>query len=187
MPAKRYKRKKRVRAEVTPGGRHAIAGIDPGGTSGLFVGVVTIEETMKKTALTLDSELWFTQHFEGNFLEQAIEITDEVRAWIARVNMAGVSLDNVHVVFEDWDTGRPQHGREIVSAWIAAATHALLCEGLNAPIKDDQVGYATASQAKSYAKNGRLNLWGIYELTKGMPHARDASRHWALEVNRLVG
>lgn len=185
--AKRVKKRPPAasKTRALPSGRHAVIGIDPGGTTGLFCAAVELQPTMKKTVATLE-HTWMDQ-ITGDYLEQAAQIASVTRDVIAQANMDGVALSSFHVVFEDWDTGRVNPGRELQSVWVMAAAGALLLEGRNGPLKRDQVSFQYAAQAKGYATDQRLKLWGLYDLTKGKPHARDASRHWALRVNQLVG
>lgn len=181
---KRYKKRKLI---VPAADRYAVAAIDPGGTTGVFGSVVTPLDDMKTTCwMSVKAGEPLLGQVEGDFRTQASAIANTLRDWFARWTFDYVAPANHIVVFEDWDTGRPNPGREIVSAWIAAGIDCLLTEGLNPILKPDQMVYQTASQAKGYATNERLKLWKLYELTVGKPHARDASRHWATKVNAII-
>lgn len=177
-------RKRRKLAEVAPEGRHAIAAVDPGGTTGVFCGVVALRPMMKETVTGIE-EHWQGQ-LTGDFRTQAAAIANTLRDWFAKQAIDYVAPENHHLVIENWDTMRKEPGREIVSAWIAAGLDCLLTEGLNPVFKPEQVTYFMAGQAKGYATNTRLKLWNLYDLTKGERHARDASRHWATKVNQLI-
>lgn len=150
---------------------------------------------MKETARSIvghrppfgeDREVFIGQ-VSGDFRTQAGAIANTLRDWFASWSLDYVAPANHHVVIENWDTMRQKQGRQIISAWIAAGLDCLLTEGVNGPLKPEQITYYNASQAKQYATNERLKLWNLYDLTTGKPHARDASRHWATKVNELVG
>lgn len=185
---KRIKKKVVRTNRVLATDRHAVAAIDPGGTSGVFCGLVELRFTMKETTLEgfVEDRSWYGQ-VSGNFRDQAAAISNSVRAWFAEQALSYVAPANHHVVIEDWDTMRKSPGRELISVWIAAGIDCLLTEGLNPLLKEDQITYFRAAQAKGYATDERLKLWKLYNLTRGKPHARDASRHWATKVNQIVG
>jgi hypothetical protein len=191
MP-KRYKKKKHALNRVLPEDRHAVAAIDPGGTSGVFAAIVTPRGSMKETCQEVFRPEWETRNeiflgqLSGDFRTQAAAIANTLRDWFASWTLDYVAPVNHHVVIEDWDTHRQQPGREIISAWIAAGVDCLLTEGINPILKPEQITYFYATQAKHYATNERLKLWNLYSLTTGKPHARDASRHWATRVNQII-
>lgn len=181
-------RRRRVRAKVAPEGRHAIAAVDPGGTTGVFCAVAELRPTMRETAKGIelkDSKGWCGQ-ITGDFRSQAAAISNSLRDWFSLQTMDYVAPGNHHLVIENWDTMRKDPGREIISVWIAAGIDCLMTEGLNPIFKPEQVTYFMAGQAKGYATDTRLKLWDMYDLTKGKRHSRDASRHWATKVNQLV-
>lgn len=190
MP-KRYRKRKTPTNVIGPEGRHAVAAIDPGGTTGVFCAVAELRGSMLKTAGYVagtfeDESHGWCGEITGDFRSQAAAITNSLRDWFALQTMDYVAPENHHVVIENWDTMRKEPGREIVSAWIAAGIDCLLTEGLNPIFKPEQITYFMAGQAKGYATNTRLKLWGLDALTIGKRHSRDASRHWATKVNQLV-
>lgn len=184
--AKRFKKKAAPANKVLSSDRHAVAAVDPGGTTGLFAAVVVPGSTMKQTMLeNIELPVELSQ-CTGDFREQAKLLSEWIKNWFAGLTLDYVAPSNHHVVIENWDTMRKDPGREIISAWIAAGLDCLLTEGMNGPLSPEQITYFMAGQAKGYATNDRLKLWKLHDLTKGKPHARDASRHWCTRVNQLI-
>lgn len=189
MAKKRFKKKAVKLNKILASDRYAVAAVDPGGTSGVFACVVdNASRTMKETAQGVaenETEILIGQ-ITGDFRTQASEIATVLKDWYASQAMDYVAPANHYLVIENWDTMRKNPGREIISAWIAAGLDCLMTEGLNPIFTPEQITYFNAGQAKAYATNERLKLWNLYDLTRGKPHARDASRHWATRVNQLI-
>lgn len=69
----------------------------------------------------------------------------------------------------------PRAGRSAFPA--AGRVTRELIDELQASDLADRVMLRSASQVKPWATNDRLRAAGLWDLGKGMPHARDAARH----------
>lgn len=164
-----------AKAEVIREGRHAVFAVDPGGTSGIAAGYVDLKSTLKETLLGIERRK--AVEIEGAWKVQAHQIAEAMEKFQFGANVeTGLSLDRIHFVFEDFVLRMPATTTNLTSIWVAAA--AVILFGRD-------VTWQTASDAKSKATNERLKLWGLWEV--GSEHKRDAWRHFALYVDRLMG
>lgn len=153
---------------------HAIFTCDPGGTSGIAAGYITPSSTLKQTLLT--ATRLRSIEVTGDYMEQGQAIAECMIRFDRAARDRGCV--NIHFAFEDFILRRRQAGGatgNLTSCWVAAAATALA--GFD-------VHWQQPSEAKSFASNDRLKLWGLY--TVGSEHERDAWRHFAVRANRVV-
>ncbi len=151
--------------------------IDPGDTTGVFAGYVQPQTTRVETLKTLSNRK-ATEVF-GAFDDQARELAEIVQRFYAVAQIAGIAADDIAVAIEDFQS-RPNSGVvRLTSCWVAAATVVLLPPTIAASVTWQQ-----PSDAKNLATNERLRDWGLWEV--GSEHRRDAARHFALRVDRIV-
>lgn len=171
--------------------KHAVLAIDPGGTSGVAAGYVQLGSTFKETVKTLEHNKAI--EVKGEWLDQAVQLAHIMDRFVFTANVENlVPLDNIHIVVEDFVLRRRQQGGatgNLTSIWVAAAAvamHLNVAPWDGAPMLAERanVEWQQASQAKGFATNERLKMWGLWEV--GSEHKRDAWRHWAVKVNKLV-
>lgn len=179
---------------------HAVMGVDPGGTSGVAGCYVRLGETMRETMAEGVSRAKAVE-VEGDWLSQSQAIANMMVRFMFTANVENeIPLDNIHFAFEDFVLRRKTEGGatgNLTSCWVAAGAVAiydtqhvidarekpqLFLMGRDEP---SPVTWRQASQAKSYATNERLKIWGLWEV--GSDHKRDAWRHVASEINLLIG
>lgn len=162
------------------GQTHAIMGIDPGGTTGIAACYVSVRPTMKETMLAATRKK--SIEVPGDYLSQGKQIASLMNGFMYKANVENeIPLSNIHFAIEDFVLRRRMEGGatgNLTSCWVAAAAVAIF--GSESNIK-----WRQASQAKTYATDARLKLWGLW--TVGSAHQRDAWRHLASEVNEVVG
>lgn len=163
------------------GDTHAIMGIDPGGTTGIAAAYVSVRPTMKETMLEGITKKRSLE-VPGDYLQQSKAIASLMNAFMYKANVEnGIPLYNIHYAIEDFVLRRKAEGGatgNLTSCWVAAGAVAIF--GSEANVK-----WRQASQAKTYATDARLKLWGLWSI--GSAHERDAWRHLASEANEVVG
>jgi hypothetical protein len=160
------------------GETHAIFAVDPGGTSGVCAGYVTLGKTMKAT---LPDALTSVKKAEtkGSYRAQGRLLAGMARKFLMIANVEqSMRMDRIHLVVEDFVLRMPASTTNLTSCWVAAS----FATALN---RDDMdITWQTASDAKR-VNNERLKRYGLYEI--GSEHKRDAARHFALKVDKLIG
>jgi hypothetical protein len=178
--------------------RHAVLGIDPGRTTGVAACHFETEATLKETLLNAEEKKAI--EVTGDWMEQACKIAGIIKRFVYRAHIEKeIPFDNIHIAIEDFVLRRRREGGatgDLTSIWVAAGAIALyrghaLGQGPMMHTVDyetwddaDRFTWRQASQAKSFATNARLKLWGLYE--PGSEHCKDAWRHVALEVNTVL-
>ena len=171
---------------------HAVIAVDPGRTTGVAAGYFDLKPTLKETLRGGTNKKAI--EVPGQWLAQSRELHGIVWRFVFRANVDHqLPLDNIHLVIEDFVLRRRQAGGatgDLTSIWVAAA----LCGSLVSPSGSEgsevwppdpfSVYWQQPSSAKSLATNERLKLWDLYEV--GSEHKRDAWRHVALRVNRIL-
>lgn len=116
----------------------------------------------------------------GQWLSQGKQLANLINHWLfIATTEHGIQLPNCHVAFEDY-TRRPQaSSTNLDPVWVSAAA----CAFLDRP--DLAIAWQQPSEAKGFATNERLKLWGLWSV--GSEHRRDANRHLALLVNKVLG
>jgi hypothetical protein len=178
-------------AKIVPSGVHAVLAVDPGGTTGVAGGYVELQSTLKATLATLSRRK--AVEVEGPWLDHGKQIAKIMSNFVFTANVEnGLPLDNIHIVFEDFVLRMPASTANLTSIWVAAGAVAMYQH--RAPLLSGEgeveldpvpIIWQQAGQAKSLASNDRLRLWDLWEV--GSAHKRDAWRHFAVRVNKLVG
>jgi hypothetical protein len=160
--------------------QHAVFTVDPGGTTGVVGGYVELRPTMRQTMQTLS--MAGSTEVHGSWDQQALEIAELWERFHDKaVATIGLPEENVHMAIEDFVLRRRQAGGatgNLTSCWVAAATVA------RCNLPSDYVVWQQPSEAKGFATNERLRMWGCYEV--GSEHRRDAWRHFCSLVNKLI-
>lgn len=156
---------------------HAVMTVDPGGTTGLVGAHVQVRSTMRETC-----EQGMLVHkgveVRGYWLDQAREVADSWRSFQAEAVNRGIHPSRIHLVCENYLPDPRRMGSGAVNldpVWIGAAVCGLL---------EFEPVWQTPAQAKQYATNDRLRQWGLWVV--GSEHMRDANRHLATYVNKLI-
>jgi hypothetical protein len=165
-----------------PGGMvHAVMGVDPGGTTGLAACHVELRPTLRET-LTEGMRMRKAIEVRGDWHAQARTIADVHNRFMYTAQVDhGIGAEQCHLVFENYIPDPHRIGRgatDLTSVWVMAAAVALIGE------QASDLTYQSPSEAKGFAKNDRLRLWGLWEV--GSEHKRDAMRHVARRLNDLV-
>lgn len=162
-----------------PGGQGrklAVMGVDPGGTTGLAACHVIVQPMLADTLRAMP--LRKCVEVKGYWRDQVDQLARAINAFVEIALAQGVDGNDVHVVFENYIPDPNRIGRGATNldpVWIGAG----VCGALGwEPV------WQTPSEAKSFATNDRLRRWGLWET--GSDHKRDAWRHVASRVNRLV-
>lgn len=155
--------RKRAEEPVELDENPVICAFDPGGTSGWSVLRVHAEALVRPDVSILENMLhWTHGQFVGPENEQASEIIGIIS-----------SFPGCCVLFEDFILRTANGGREVLSPVriTAKVSYGLFLAG------GPEIHTQAASEAKNVATDARLKLWGFYQRTGGLEHARDADRH----------
>lgn len=164
----------------------AIMAIDPGGTTGVAMGIFPVRsggagrtERLITDRLELD-----TCEVGGDYLEQAVALIDGWREFKAILKGVGVKRRPI-IVMESFIL-RPGKASadpaQLMPVRVAAAFEALMLRRRRAGAAG-LVEYQTPSQAKGYATDERLREWGLWKV--GSAHERDALRHMAYRLHAV--
>ena len=161
-------------------GVHAFFFVDPGGTSGVAAAHIELKGTLKKT---LQEGVLMKKSVEvkGKWFDQAKEISDMAIRFLFTAQVErGIPAQNIYIGFENYTRRPGAYDNNLEPVYVTAATSAFLW------VHDRELDFIMAepSQAKTFATNERLKLWGLYEV--GSEHKRDAYRHLALCVNTVL-
>jgi hypothetical protein len=176
--------------------------VDPGGTTGVAQGLFNtkggrlstkalLSRAVRKEAIRVAQVV--PAESPGPRAESAHVAAILYRAWLdfnyrATVEL-GVNVPDVHLVIEDFQLR--QRSAELSPVEV---THAFLAylrgeTGTWAAMSlspEGRLHFQAASEAKTYATNDRLKAWGVYGLTVGKEHGRDAVRHLALRASKIL-
>ena len=140
-------------------------GIDPGGTSGLFLGAWRTGERKPYLTRAWQCDMAATPELLGWILDHYTQIDAvQVEAFDARERsrkMRGFSASNMHKLIADLVT---------------------ICHGAGVAVVT-----RPPAPVKAWATDDRLRDAGLYKLTAGKPHARDAARHALYAAVRDLG
>jgi hypothetical protein len=183
--------------------KFSVMAVDPGGTTGVAQGLFNTKggrlsmaalagRAVRKDAIRVAQVV--PAEDPGPRAGAAHQAAILYRAWLdfnfkATVEM-GVNVPDTHLVIEDF--ALRQRSVELDPV---AVTHALLAylrgeTGTWAAMSltpSDRLHFQMPGEAMTYATNERLRLWGVYPLTIGKEHARDATRHLLLRASKLLG
>lgn len=181
--------------------KFAVMTVDPGGTTGVAQGLFNtkggrlstkalLSRAARKEAIRVAEVVSCPN--PGPRAEAAHQAAILYRAWLdfnfkATVEL-GVSVPDVQLVIEDFALRQ----RSVDLAPVAV-TNALLAylrgeTGTWAAMSlgPDRIHFQMPSEAMTYATNERLKGWGVYGLTVGKEHGRDAVRHLALRASKIL-
>jgi hypothetical protein len=172
----------------------AVMAVDPGGVTGCARGVFNWQGSVKETIQAYagggrgdGGQLgWEAWEVEGDPRIQAWEIASEFHDWATP--LLGAGGWHVTLVFEDFKlrTGLA----DLSPVEVIAGTRTLLVprsmglEGRLGPA-GWALEFQSAADAKQYATSPRMREWGVWSLTRGSNHKRDAIRHLCLRVSRI--
>lgn len=167
----------KAKVELQPEGVHAVFAVDPGNTSGIAAGYVELQPTLKETLLGISSRK--SAELKGSWLYQGREIARLMKRFVYTANVEqSMRMDRIHLVFEDFVLRMPAVTTNLSSVWIAASAVTSFNNDAY------EIDWQQPSSAKSKATNERLKGWGLWEV--GSEHKRDAWRHFALRVDKLI-
>jgi hypothetical protein len=179
---------------VREGSPWAVFTVDPGGTTGVARGLfnrghATAAATLQEAVEGETIAAWVET---GPAVDQAWMIAIDFAQWRGKLlRDRRVKSANVFLVIEDFQLR--QRSVELSPVEVTAGILTLLQTPKWAPTRPQVTRLPVAierqspSDAKSYATNDRLRAWGLYPLGRGKgDHKRDALRHLALKVNRLM-
>lgn len=191
--------------------KFAIMAVDPGGTTGVAQGLFNagrlegelstarlLRRARAKNALRVDQIVAASAYRDRGRLASVSMSVQVYRAWMSfqfrsMVEMA-VPMNCIYLVFEDF--ALRQRSAELSPVEVTSGVLTLLATGEIDPgsvgmgwptIRPDHgLRFAHASEAMTYATNERLKLWGVYPLTRGKEHGRDALRHLVLGASKVM-
>jgi hypothetical protein len=165
-------------------GTWAVMAVDPGGTTGVCAGWVELKPTLKATLLE-GIERLKTTTVTGDYIEQGRELLDIWIRFCFGSNERNIPIQKRTLAVENFVLRRREGGGatgNLTSCWVGGAFGmALDMSQLGVDIR-----WQTASDGKRKATNDRLKMWNLYEPGE-TEHERDAKRHFALCVDRIIG
>lgn len=162
--------------------------VDPGGVSGVAQGLFLPQRTLARTlGRAVGKGVVGAWTVEGSYQEQALAI---VSSWERLLFHWTVELSqpsgSAYLVVESFKVRRMDV--QLSPVEVRAGIETLLY------VRGSYDGCGTGgreqspSDAMGFATNARLRDWGLYPFGRGRgDHKRDALRHLALKVNRLIG
>lgn len=178
---------------ITPD-RFAVFAVDPGGVTGVARGIFesrpTLKETLRVSSAGGSVEAW---EVEGPSEVQAHEIAEEFLDWSASLMIDGYcGAPDISLAFEAF--ALRQRSVDLAPVEVTWGVRTLLTPRSSAragTLQDFAGGhtweYQSPSDAKGFATSARLKTWELYKLGRGSDHKRDALRHLALRVSRILG
>lgn len=146
--------------------------VDPGGTSGWCVLSVHDVAMVDPDYRILENiARWSAGEFTGPISGQVDQLIDLIECW-----------DTAELVFEDFILRTANASREVldpvritepVSWWLESGYKRADDPDLERRVIELQ----QPAMAMTTVTDDRLKAWGLYHLTAGKPHARDAVRH----------
>ena len=170
---------------------HAVAifVIDPGRTSGVTTAVIdmrqlTVQRCMRRARSKRLLETW---HVKGSSEQQAWTLSKQVVDFFFywRIERGLVEESNCKLVVEDFKLR--QMDADLAPVEVTFGMQTLLrgpqeTQGLLSI--DGLYTKQSASEAKSFCSDEMLKKWRLF--TKKSPHERDALRHLAKRIDRLL-
>lgn len=154
-----------------------IFAFDPGGTTGVAWSMMKLRTTM---AETLKAAEVFSQDITGEHDEQAVKLDEMFTATAMAWNVERMlPLDCIYVVSEGFTLRKIGSSAKVglYPVWVAAMFQGMVYGRA-------VVEYQEPAQ-KKYATNDRLKRWGLW-VPGQSDHQRDARRHIAIRLNRLL-
>lgn len=159
----------------------AIWSLDPGGSSGLAWGI--IDETAPTVAEALEGiQGKGSMTVKGQVEVQAMLLWEDWRTWQTHASVE--QADGVNMVVENFIIRPGMHGGGVEGVYPARIGWALW--GLRYGHEDmfPTIHWQEPGDAMSFGTDKRLRSWGLW--VRGREHERDAFRHLALRVAKLM-
>lgn len=168
---------------------YAIMACDPGGTTGLATALVDLGQPTVATAL---HRAWIKGNLRtwtctGDHIEQAWYICRYYTNWIFKthIEQSMVRAHNDSFVIERFDLR--MMGADLTPVRLIAGIEVLLAGAYGIDQDFAREGFyvlQSASEAKGFCSDNMLKKWGMW---KGKtPHERDALRHLARRIDKLM-
>jgi hypothetical protein len=156
----------------------AVMAFDPGGTTGVAWGVMKVEPTLNET---LNGAELGSCDITGDYRQQAGKLADLWSGLVYNWNIERqISLENIHCVSEGFSLHKIGSREKVglYPVWIAAMFEGFVWRlGV-------RVMYQEPS-TKSRSTSARMKRWGCWQ--RGVSeHRKDAMRHLAYRVNKLI-
>lgn len=150
---------------------------DPGGTTGVGWALMDVKDTVAKTLRYADIQ---TVEVTGDWKEQARKLRDLWLAVSHEWKERGLAGQHTYLIREDFNLYkfRSSDKKGVYPIWISAMLEGLL------DLTDVDIIAQQVVQAKRFATNARLKRWGVY--VPGSEHKRDAVRHIAFKLNKVI-
>lgn len=153
----------------------AVFAVDPGGVTGCAHGLFEARPTVRECLQDGGEVAAF--EVEGDSIVQSHEIRDVFLDWSHGLTRDGFE---VHLVFESFNL-RTQHA-DLSPVEVIAGVRTLL----HGTKRRFRVSFQSPGDAKGFATSARLRDWSLFAYGRGSEHKRDALRHLALKVNKLL-
>lgn len=171
----------------------AIASIDPGGTTGVAMGIYNLHRTDGTVAEIMDRARLKNQittfTTKGHHVVQALEIAGRVGVFVGQANKMATRLNGrfgTFVVIEDFNLR--MMSAELSPVEVTAAFDLLVTAEFGVhPENFGDNGFYTkqsASEAKGFCNDRMLRKWKLFQGRTA--HERDALRHTARRLDRLL-
>jgi len=165
----------------------AIFAIDPGGTTGVARAVVdlrqlTVQRAMRRARAKRNLQTW---NVKGSHEEQAFALAQGVVDFLfyTHVERSLVEYHNFYIVIEGFRI--QQMGADLSPVQVASGLETLLFGAMKDRWgSEDFYQKQFASEAKGFCTDKMLDKWGL--LKGKTPHERDALRHLARRVDKLL-
>jgi hypothetical protein len=150
---------------------------DPGGTTGVAWSMMKVHATV---AETLQAAEVFSQDVTGDHREQAVKLDELLMAceyeWTVE---RALSAGDIYVVSEGFSLHKIGSREKVglYPVWVAAMFEGLV-HGRH------EVVYQEPSE-KKYATSARMKRWGLWR-RGGSEHEKDARRHIAIRLNKII-
>lgn len=189
--------------------KFAMMTVDPGGTTGVAQGLFNVarlgdvlttrrllKRAMLKKVIRVD-QIYPASAYRGLGRLASVSMSVQIyRVWLSFQYRClvelGVPMPYIFLVFEDF--ALRQRSAELSPVEVTSGVLTLLATGEIEPNgmgwpsirPEQQLRFQMPSDAMTYATNERLKSWGVYPLTVGKEHARDALRHLALGASKVM-
>lgn len=175
-----------------------VMSVDPGGKTGCAVGVFRPQATVAATLRRARRKgaIKVAECSNMDPVQSAWELSHTWREFKYLCNVDyGIPLGWIWLVIEDFHTRTVLADLAPVKVTWGLRTIQRIPLGLEAgevrewhdDVPEDGLIYQEASDAKKYATSARLRSWKLFDLGRGSEHKRDALRHLALRVSRVMG
>lgn len=190
--------------------KFAIMTVDPGGTTGVAQGLFNVSSmdrvstrkvmarAVRKDVLRVEQLYAATAYRDVKRLHEVSMAIGVYRAWLSfsfkcLVELA-IPMPYIFLVIESFELR--QRSADLSPVGVTQGLLTLLATGEIDPgaagmtwpsIRvDQQLRFQEPATAMTYATNERLREWGVYGLTVGKEHGRDAMRHLCLAASEIL-